>query len=87
MDVIDRSGLSQEKNLQLLIPSSEKSYVNVDEVKEEQLFQPSSSSWRTTIKNVRFGLGRRFPDSFEREKINGKFSFISEAEIIRMQNW
>uniref|UniRef100_A0AC34QJQ8 WD repeat-containing protein 23 n=1 Tax=Panagrolaimus sp. JU765 TaxID=591449 RepID=A0AC34QJQ8_9BILA len=86
MDVIDRAGLSQERNLQLLIPNSERSCVDMDEIKEEQLFQPSSSSWRTTIKNLRLGLGRKFPNSYEREKINGRCCFIADSEMTRMNN-
>ena len=86
MDVIRRSGLTNEPNWKLLTPGSSNGFTEKDKVAENQLFQPSSSSLRTVIRNAKLGLGRSSYHSDDYEPSSPGASMITDPEMVAFRN-
>jgi len=86
MDVIRRSGLTSEKNWKLLTPGTSNGFCEKDKVVENQLCEPSSSSWRNIVKNAKFGLGRNNYYSDDYEPMKANVSMITDPEMVAFRN-
>jgi len=86
MDVIKRSGLTNEKNWKLLTPGTSNGFCEKDKVAENQLYEPSSSSLRTIVKNAKFGLGRSNYYSDDYEPMKSNVSMITDPEMVAFRN-